>query len=322
MSLIRLLIFPFAPHCGIAGDSHTLMAEITKRYPDVEITVLDYLGDEVLETIGDAEHIIGHGLDDKQLASASRLKWFQTIGAGVEHLDLTTMKSKGIRVTNASGANAEPVAQHVIGGILFFERYLMQAIRQKERHEWRRFPAGELTGKRITIVGTGAIGKRIAELSKAFNMEVVGVRRNIDKPIELVDELYSPENTKVALSNSDYVVISVPSTPETYHLFGVDMFSAMKSSAILINISRGEIVDTEALISTLRNGEIAGAVLDVVEKEYLHPSSLLWTFDNVLLTSHTSGSSPLYLSRLADLVIENIRRINLYGYENLTNQII
>lgn len=317
-----LVILHFAIHCGVAGNAHTLKNAILKRKSDVEITVVDVMDDEAIDAISESKHIVGHELTQTLLEKATKLRWFQSIGSGAEHLDLQSMRKKGIRVTNARGVNAEPMAEQAIGAMLFFERRFGQAIRQQGHHEWRRFPAGELSSKTLAIVGLGAVGKRVVELGKAFSMKVLGVEKDVVSYDGPADELYPSEKLRFVLGQSDYIVIAVPATPETHHMFSTREFASMKTSAVLINMARGEIVDTEALIAALQEGAIAGAAFDVVENEPLDSLSPLWDFGNVLITPHTGGSTPKYLSRLADLIVDNINRIIRNGYNNLRNQII
>lgn len=317
-----LVILHFAIHCGVAGDAYTLKDEILERKSDAEITVVEVMDDESLDVVSEARHIVGHEITQSLLEKATKLRWFQTIGSGVEYLDLQSMKKKGIRVTNARGVNVEPMAEQAIGAMLFFERRFAQAIRQQGHHEWRQFPAGELSNKTLAIVGLGAVGSRVAELGKAFSMKVLGVEKDIDSYDRPGDEVYPPEKLRFVLAQSDYIVIAVPATPETHHMFSTVEFASMKTSTVVINTSRGEIVDTKALTTALQKGVIAGAALDVVENEPLDSLSPLWDFGNVFITPHTGGSTPKYSSRLADLVVDNINRIIQNGYDNLRNQII
>ncbi len=181
----------------------------------------------------------------------------------------------------------------------------------------------EIHEKTIGVIGVGAIGQETAKIAKAFGMTVLGLRHS-GKHADFVDEMYTSDQLDLILPQCDYVVVTLPLTKETHHLFTYSQFEKMKRSAFFINIGRGEIVAEEDLIKALQNEEIAGAGLDVFEKEPLGEKSGLWDIENVIITPHTSGSTESYNKRLIEtILIPNLKQyqagaipsINIVNYE-------
>ncbi len=316
-----LLILPSAPHCGIAGNAHDLKKRILERTGRADVAVVDAVDESTRAAVREATHIVGHDLSEELLEEAAHLRWFQATGSGVDHLNLKAMAARGIAVTSARGANSEGVAEHNIAAMLYFERSLGKAHRQMRRHEWRQFPAGVLSSKTLVVIGLGAIGRRVAELGKALSMNVVGLVRDPKRYAGAADEVYGMAHLRAVLSRGDYIVVAVPARSSTHHMISSGELDCMKTSAIVLNMTRGETLDTEALVLALQRGEIGGAALDVVEGEPLDPASPLWDFENVLITPHVAGSTPEYFSRLADIIVDNIGRIISGGYTNLRNEV-
>lgn len=241
------------------------------------------------------------------LSPQSPLKWVQHWGAGVDHLPLEQLKNKGVILTNASGVHAYPISESILALMLAFTRNIHLYVRNQMIRKWDHSGLRlEMHGKTVGILGLGAIGCKTARLAKAFGMRVLGTRRHA-KPTPHVDTVYTLERLNEMLPLCDYVVVTLPLTPKTYHLFQAEQFKQMKSSAFFINIGRGGTVDTEALVSALRSGEIAGAGLDVFEQEPLDPEHPLWAMDNVIITPHTSGSTQHYDERAMEIFMNNLQ---------------
>lgn len=193
--------------------------------------------------------------------------------------------------------------------MLSLTRNLHKQMRSQINKEWRsegNLP--EMHGKTIGILGVGSIGLEVARLAKAFGMEVLGFRRS-GKPEAEVDEMieYGAEGLNELLRRSDYVVNTLPLTQETYRIIGKEQFEIMKPTALYINIGRGGTTDEGALINALREGQIAGAGLDVFEEEPLSQESPLWELENVILTPHVSGNTEHYARRAMDIFIDNFK---------------
>ncbi len=220
------------------------------------------------------------------------------------------MQKKNIYITSANGVHSYPISETIFALLLGFTRNIHAYVRNQLVKKWDGTDIKlEAHKKTIGIIGVGAIGLETAKIAKAFDMHVIGVR-NSRKPTDYVDELYTSDQLNEVLPLCDYVVVTLPLTDDTYHLFQKEQFNQMKKSAFFINIGRGEIVKEEDLISALKSGEILGAGLDVFETEPLEQSSPLWELDNVIITPHTSGSTEHYNSR----VIEDILLVNANHY--------
>ncbi|TET95738.1 MAG: D-2-hydroxyacid dehydrogenase [Dehalococcoidia bacterium] len=248
---------------------------------------------------------------------APRLRWVQLTAAGVEDLlDSELASARGrIILATASGIHAVPIGEYVMGAMLAFAKGLPAAMRAQAERTWRPYLAEELCGKTVGILGLGAIGGYTAKLAKADGMRVLAIRRSVRRRAAGreagaldVDELLSPSDLPYLLSQADYVVIAVPLTPESRGLIGERELRTMRPTARLINISRGAVIDEAALVRALKEEWIAGAALDVFQEEPLPPDSELWGMDNVILTPHISGGTPVYMERAVALFCDNLRR--------------
>ncbi len=265
-----------------------------------------------IDHLQDAEIIVGWKKEIKEycIDQDSKLRWLQSWSAGVNNFPLEKMAAKHMMITSASGVHAYPISETIFALMLGLTRKIHTYVRNQVKKNWHHAQLGlEMHGKTVGIIGVGAIGKETAKLAKAFGMKVIGVRFS-GKPEEYVDEMFTSSQLNDILPKCDYVVVTLPSTKETYHMFGKKQFSLMKPSAYFINIGRGDTVVEQELIDALREQKIAGAGLDVFEKEPLSENSPLWEFDNVIITPHTSGSTENYDKR----VIEDIFLPNLKHY--------
>ena len=241
------------------------------------------------------------------LARVPNLRWIHTISAGVDHLLFPELRESDAILTNASGVFNIPIAETVMAYILAVVKRLPEFWAHQREHRWEKLPLRELRGLTVGIVGLGDIGAEVARLCRAFGMRVLGLRRR-PAPSDLADEVLPPDRLQDLLARSDFVVIAVPLTAETRGMIGRAELAAMKPDAWLVNISRGAIVDEEALIEALRAGRIGGACLDVFAEEPLPPESPLWDMPNVIITPHNSWSSPHIEEREIALFLENLRR--------------
>ena len=241
------------------------------------------------------------------LARVPNLRWIHTISAGVDHLLFPELRESDAILTNASGVFNIPIAETVMAYILAVVKRLPEFWAHQREHRWEKLPLRELRGLTVGIVGMGDIGTEVARLCRAFGMRVLGLRRR-PAPSDLADEVLPPDRLQDLLARSDFVVIAVPLTAETRGMIGRAELAAMKPDAWLVNISRGAIVDEEALVEALREGRIGGACLDVFAQEPLPPESPLWDMPNVIITPHNSWSSPHIEEREIALFLENLRR--------------
>jgi phosphoglycerate dehydrogenase-like enzyme len=266
------------------------------------------------DVVGDADAIIGWELPAHLLAAATRLRWMHAAGAGVERYELARIAARGVMLTNSSGVSAPNMAEHVLGMMIALTRRFPRLIVAQTRRQWRdeatHREVGELQGQIVLVAGTGDIGCAVAQRAAAFGMRVNGLRRRADaSPPPGFERVFAIVDLHAALADADHVVVTLPDTPSSRGLFDAAAFAAMKPGAAIYNVGRGPVIDTAALISALESGHLAGAGLDVTDPEPLPASSPLWAMENVLITAHTSGATPRYWERQADLIADNIRRI-------------
>lgn len=261
------------------------------------------------------------------LASAGKLRFIQSISAGVDQYDKDALRAKGVRLASAQGSNERAVAEHAIALILAMSRQLHLGRDNQHAKVWRGMIGDlskredELGGKTLVIVGMGRIGSRLATLAKAFDMHVIGTKRDPSKGAAAAHEVVADGKLLDVLPRADYVALTCPLTPQTEKLINAAALKAMKPSAFLINVARGKVVDEPALIAALNAGQIAGAGIDVTVEEPLAEASPLWTMPQVLVTPHTAGETRKYEDNVLDLLMENLDRL-YRGETALKNQIV
>jgi D-2-hydroxyacid dehydrogenase (NADP+) len=246
-------------------------------------------------------------LTDHVLQQGENLKWIQALGTGVDNLiDLPSLRP-GIIVTNIHGVHGPAMSEAAIMAMLALSRDLPRVMRNQDRHVWERWPATLLDGRTVGILGVGAIGEALAPRCKAFGMTVAGIssRRRM---VPNFDQMYERSELLTAVAGFDYLVVLTPYTPETRGLVNSAVFSAMKPTAYLINLARGGVVDEDALVSALRNREIAGAALDVFSQEPLPPEHELWSVKNVIVFPHLAGFHDRYPSQALPVVEKNLQK--------------
>ncbi|MDI3317146.1 MAG: D-2-hydroxyacid dehydrogenase [Bacillota bacterium] len=257
----------------------------------------------------------GHIRLEPLLPLLPRLAWVHAASAGVDRLvePLREAARAGRRIllTNASGTNAVPIAEHVILAVLALARGLPEYVRQQEARLWRPHEAREVQGATLVIAGYGSIGREVARRARGLGMRVLGLRRR-PGPVETgdgwADEVGGPESARAFFAQADYLLLSLPRTPETEHYLDAEKIGWLPQRAVVINVGRGALVDEAALVEALRSGRIAGAALDVFEREPLPPESPLWGDPRVLVTPHVAWSSPETPRRGAELFAANLRR--------------
>jgi phosphoglycerate dehydrogenase-like enzyme len=179
---------------------------------------------------------------------------------------------------------------------------------EKDRKHWARYCAVELAAKTVMIVGLGSIGREVAAKAKAFDMRVIGTRRDLSKPVAHVDTLFPASEIAAHLPDADFLVLATPHTPETENIIGAREIALMKRGAVVINLARGVVIDEDAMIASLQNGQLGGAALDVFRAEPLPQSSPLWDLPNVIVSPHSASTADTENAKLVDLFCENLRR--------------
>lgn len=277
--------------------------------------------DELDALLAQAEVIYGLRLPRNVIVRAPKLKWVQVMSAGVDRFLDDEFRQSSVIMTSVSGMHATPIGEIVLELMLMFAKQAPLCFQLKQEKQWKRFMPTVLRSKTVGIVGLGNIGREVARLAKAFSMRVVATRRSAKRVMRAkdVDILLPREQLPRLLSESDFVVLSLPFTSETNKLIGEEELRTMKPTAYLINIARGNIVDEEALIRALDEHWIAGAGLDVFATEPLPADSCLWEFPNVIFSPHIAGGMEDYNIRATELFCKNLRHY-LSG-ENLLNVI-
>lgn len=245
---------------------------------------------------------------ERVLSDAPALRWVHTISAGVDGLINDQLRERGITLTNAAGAYAIPIAEWVLHALLMIVKRGPQMVLAQQERRWHdAIDSDELTGKTLTILGAGGIGREIARRAAAFDMRVWAVNRS-GRAVPHVERVVSGDGWRDLLPETDMLVLAAPLTAATRGLVGARELALLPRHAWLINIARGSIVDEPALIEALRGGTLAGAALDTFTSEPLPPDSPLWTLPNVIVSPHHSGSSPHSEERALDLFIDNLQR--------------
>src|SRR5260221_10757763 len=225
---------------------------------------------------------------------APNVRWIQATSAGIGQFVKRMHYAERTNwvFTTASGVHARPLAEFVMMAMLMFAKDYSYLQREQALHHWERYCGFELASKTLAIIGLGKIGRETARLAKAFGMRVVGNRRDVASgPIPNVDTIYAPDQLPTLLHEAAFLVLCCPHTPETEGLIGPKELAALPSGAVLINISRGVVVDQRALVEALQSGHLRGAALDVFEKEPLPPDNPLWTMPNVLVSPHSPSTA-------------------------------
>ena len=274
--------------------------------------------DEVGDFIERMDILLTIRISDELLKRASKLQWIHTITTGVDYLIHLPSLRKEILISCSRGIHVPQMSEMALLFMLALNRNLPQFIRNQDTRVWERWPTKLLYQKKVGILGIGAIGEEIARKCKVFGMTVFGIDA-VKRKVDAVDYFYGPEDLLRVVREVDYFIIVVPNVPRTRKMVGAEVLSAMKPSAFLINIGRGEVVDEEALIRHLETGKIAGAALDAFWAEPLPEDHPFWGMKNVILTPHVGGMSEFCVDQVLAIFEENLRRFLKGERRNLIN---
>jgi D-2-hydroxyacid dehydrogenase (NADP+) len=284
---------------------------------------------ETLEKrVSEADVLVVSGLwHDGLLGRATKLRFIQAIGAGTDQFAREELARRGIRLASARGVNYRAVAEHAMALILALIRRLPEARDNQAKRFWRGMVGDlsrredELGDKTLLVVGLGQIGGRLAQLAKAFDMRVVGLRRNPAAGRGAADAVYTMGELKSLLPEADFVALTCPLTKETEKLVDAEALGCMKPSAHVVNVARGRVVDEAALIEALDKRRIAGAGIDVTAEEPLPSDSPLWGMPYVLITPHTAGETRRYEDNVIEILRDNLHRLSR-GDQRLRNEVV
>jgi len=287
------------------------VAAALKDHPDVaerlHVTI-GYDGDIIERELPDTDILFAWSFDRANLAErAPRLRWVHAHGAGVNHLMPLNWLPKGAVLTNSRGVHAERASEYAIMAVLMLNNRLPEMVTNQRQARWEQLFNSAVVGKTLLIIGVGHVGGSVATLAKRFGMRVIGIRRT-GRGHRSVDAMHRPEDLPRLLPEADFVLIAAPHTDATHHLIGAGEIALLKRGAGLVNYSRANLVDYEALRGRLERGEIS-AVLDVFSPEPLPSDSPLWQTSNLIITPHSSSDdTERYTPRTLDLVMRNAAR--------------
>jgi phosphoglycerate dehydrogenase-like enzyme len=267
------------------------VGEVAHAARDAEVLVLGYIDPAEIRTA---------------IAAATSARWISTHAAGVDHYPFDLLAERGLIMTNGAGINAPPIAEYVVLCVLSAAKSFPFFAVASERHEWPtgRPPADELDGAAALVLGYGEIGRGVGQRLRAFGVRVTGVRRTPSEEPDII----GPDDWRQRLGEFDYVLSTAALTRETRHMLGAAEFASMRPTAWLVNVSRGGLVDHDALAEALTAGRPRGAYLDVTDPEPLPPEHPLWRTPNVLISGHSAGRSPRSQHRYAAMFLDNLRR--------------
>lgn len=285
--------------------------ELVTTFPEVDFDYCEHRED-LPEAIVDADVYMGW-LGHEAFLAAENLQWIQSPSSGVNYfLEIPELVESDVILTSAVGTHSACLAESVMAMILAFTRGIKDALAAQREHHWAgreiRRTLVELTAATMGIVGFGSVGRAVAKRASAFDMKVLAVDLYTDDEPNTVDALWPVDRLHEMLAQSDYVVVTVPWTPETEGMIGAEEIAAMKEGALLVGISRGGVIDQKAMAEALRSGHLEAAASDVFKPEPLPEDSELWDLENLIITPHAAGGTQFEGAHVLDIFTENLVR--------------
>ncbi|UTF55718.1 D-2-hydroxyacid dehydrogenase [Natronosalvus rutilus] len=292
---------------GLSTRAYTEILQ--EKLPDYTVVHADTPKKE-RELIQNAPVATGVTMNTELLDCAENLELFAVASSGYNHLPMDELTEKGVVVSNAAGIHAPGIAEQALGYCLMFARQLHTGWQRNVNHEWRHYQPGELKGSTVTIVGLGAIGTEFVNRLEGMDVDTIGIRYSPEKGGP-TDEVYGFDEDSIhsALARTDYLVLSTPLSETTRNLIDEAELNTLPPSAYVINVCRGGVIHTDALVAALQKNDISGAALDVTDPEPLPTDCPLWRMGNVLITPHVGGHTPKHWDRLSDIVVHNVEQL-------------
>ncbi|MGM0523385.1 MAG: D-2-hydroxyacid dehydrogenase [Bacillota bacterium] len=293
--------------------TESLEQQLINNYP--EVTFRFFTSIEAVKDLSEAEVLLTYGEDltEAILEQATKLKWIMVMSAGVDEMPLAWLDRRNIQVTNARGIHKHPMSEYAMAMLLGHYREMFTFYEQQKQHKWhQKVKTKEINHRKMTIIGAGAIGEELARLAQAFHIETTAVtktggkRNNFDHSVTL-------SQVEEVLEESDFVVSILPSTAKTRPFYQPHHFKSMKSSALFLNMGRGDVVEADVLIKALDDGNISHAILDVTPLEPLPETHPFWDHEKITLTPHISGKSSQYLPRAIEIFEDNLSQYLVDG---------
>ena len=288
---------------------------LARQFPSLQIAHRDSY-ERIEAELRDTEVVFTISLRPEQFAAAPALRWIHTPSAAVHQMLFPELINSSVILTNSREVHGPVVAEHVVALMFALAKKIPQSVLLQQKRIWGQetiWNEGqhphEIAGATLGLIGVGSIGGRVARTAASLGMRVIAVREHPEKGTpDGVEQVFPLSELDQLLGQSDFVVIAAPLLAATERLINAERLAHMKPSAYLINVGRGPQVDQAALIEALRTGQIAGAALDVFDREPLPADSPLWNVDSLLITPHTAGLTAKLWHRHYDLFSENLRR--------------
>lgn len=297
----------------IANPADRSLAQL-ERLPDSARITVGLTAEAHMDAAAEADIVLCSGTAKAVMQELwphfRRLKWIHALAAGLDGLLFPELVASEIPLTCSRGVFARSLGEFAVAGMLFFAKDLRRLVKQQGEGRWEQFDVEELHGRVLGIVGYGEIGRAAASRAKAFGMKIHALRRNPEKSAgdALVDRQFAPEELDELIAGSDFLLAAAPLTPETRGLIGRRELALMKSSAVILNLGRGPVIEEAALIEWLREKRIRGAVLDVFDQEPLPEGHAFYGLENVLLSPHSADHTATWLDEAMSFFIANFER--------------
>jgi len=294
-------------HSSLPDEDAFLLAELRHARPELAASIQTANGtEEVTARLPEAQILWAYDFPVELLAHGTQLRWFQVMGAGVDHLLGRTEIPRGLVITNVKGVFGPSMAEYALAYMFAHAQRIIQVREQQEQRVWEQLEPGLLHGKTAGIVGLGSIGREVAQLCAAVGLRVLGAKRT-PGDVEHVERVYTTAELDAMLPECDFLILCVPRTPQTTGLMSRARYQRMKPTSVVINMARGSLTPEADLVEAIEQGWIAGAAIDVFVTEPLPPDSPLWSLPNVYITPHISG-----VNRPADLIPPFLANLDRY----------
>lgn len=305
-----------------ANNDHErqVLKKLIDDFPEYKI-VFPTNKDDLMKELKDAEILAGYFINKEMLDVAQSLKYVCGFLAGVDKLPLDILNKRNILLTTGRGIHPIHMSEYAIAMMVLDARNLDKVLEEKKEKNWTAFkyPQDQIYGKKLGILGIGAIGKELARKADAFGMEVIGIKKH-PQAVEYVSEVYNmEEGLDVVFSTCDYIVNLLPNTEETNQIINKKYLSMMKNTACMINIGRGDTVNEEDLYDALKNKQFKRYISDVFVTEPLPKESKFWELDNIVITPHLCGPNITYMDKAYPIVAHNLKCYLKKDFKNMKN---
>jgi D-2-hydroxyacid dehydrogenase (NADP+) len=300
------------------------LAEVFKRALAPSFPAAEFLcattRDEALRLVGRVQVLmaLAHNIDNELAATARNLRWIQALTTGTDAITALTTLRDDVIVTSTRGIHGPQMAEMAFMHMLTLSRNFRRMADNQKNAVWEIWPQPLLWQKTVAILGVGSITEALARRCKAFEMRVLGISSS-ERQVDHIDQMYTRDRMKEAVSQADYLIVLVPHSKATDKIVNAEVLAAMKPEAYLINLARGGVIDEDALLDALQRKAIAGAGLDVFKVEPLPRDHAFWSLDNVFITPHLGGLSDVFVAQNVPVLIHNLQQFQAAAPEKMLN---